>query len=189
MKAKKNPEKKTPSPRQMIKRLRKAFRAPAPESPSQRASEACLKSHDPLKTARARSDEQTALSARREWDLNPRMTVLQTVALGHLAIPPWSCFALLRSGAASIHARARSVKHKVQFFSLLRYNGVISSSGSRRPGCAHPDACIPPADWTSGMEMAYTSFPQDHAMEKGDSPPGAIHSRGEAAARLGAGEG
>ena len=28
------------------------------------------------------------ISLRREWDLNPRMTVLQTVALGHLAIPP-----------------------------------------------------------------------------------------------------
>ena len=27
-------------------------------------------------------------NSRREWDLNPRMTVLQTVALGHLAIPP-----------------------------------------------------------------------------------------------------
>lgn len=25
---------------------------------------------------------------RREWDLNPRMSVLQTDALGHLAIPP-----------------------------------------------------------------------------------------------------
>ena len=28
------------------------------------------------------------ISCRREWDLNPRMSVLQTVALGHLAIPP-----------------------------------------------------------------------------------------------------
>lgn len=31
---------------------------------------------------------QAFLFERREWDLNPRMTVLQTVALGHLAIPP-----------------------------------------------------------------------------------------------------
>ncbi len=28
---------------------------------------------------------------RLEWDLNPRMTVLQTVALGHLAIQPIAC--------------------------------------------------------------------------------------------------
>ena len=35
-----------------------------------------------------RSKPKSAAFQRREWDLNPRMTVLQTVALGHLAIPP-----------------------------------------------------------------------------------------------------
>ena len=51
---------------------------------------------------------------RREWDLNPRMTVLQTVALGHLAIPP-----LCLVAGQSLHEYGRSVKIKNEFLLLL----------------------------------------------------------------------
>ena len=41
-----------------------------------------------LADEKKRSNVKLLRFQRREWDLNPRMTVLQTVALGHLAIPP-----------------------------------------------------------------------------------------------------
>ena len=47
---------------------------------------------------------------RREWDLNPRMSVLQTDALGHLAIPP------SRGCGESIYPRHADVKY---IFSVL----------------------------------------------------------------------
>ena len=46
---------------------------------------------------------------RREWDLNPRMTVLQTVALGHLAIPP------MCSCGSSLQEKAGRVKQNFAF--------------------------------------------------------------------------
>ena len=46
---------------------------------------------------------------RREWDLNPRMTVLQTVALGHLAIPP------MCSCGISLQEKAGRVKQNFAF--------------------------------------------------------------------------
>lgn len=47
---------------------------------------------------------------RLEWDLNPRMTVLQTVALGHLAIQP-NC--LLRGDFT--YSRSRSQANSTLF--------------------------------------------------------------------------
>lgn len=47
---------------------------------------------------------------RREWDLNPRMSVLQTDALGHLAIPPkLACGAKYTAASAPRQA-------KIEFF-------------------------------------------------------------------------
>ena len=52
---------------------------------------------------------------RREWDLNPRMSVLQTDALGHLAIPP------LLKCEGSLPAFLPLVKHKIKFFCNFVY--------------------------------------------------------------------
>ena len=63
------------------------------------------------------------LRKRREWDLNPRMSVLQTDALGHLAIPP-----CLVAGAIYTKPRYRSSKF-LKFFVI----NLISCQMDKRP--------------------------------------------------------